>query len=417
MTGEGTLPTRVSRRAMLVLIGLFALAGPALASDRGVVPDPKDWPAIVERAKGETVYWYAWGGSQAMNDYIAWTDAEMKARYGVSVVEVKLSDTAEAVTRVLAEKTAGRDEGGAVDLIWINGPNFASMKKNGLLFGPFAEELPNWRYVDLEGKPGLRSDFTIPTDGFEAAWNMAQFVFYGEGPALAAPPKSAMALLQWAKAHPGRFAYPDPANFLGATFLKQVLIELTPDPSRLQRPADDADFDAATAPLFAYLDALRPHLWRQGRAYPANSAALRTLMADGEIDLALSLNPAEASSAIARGELPESVRSFVFDKGTIGNASFLAIPYNAAHRDAALLLCNFLLSPQAQAKKQDPTGYGGFTVLAMRKLDEADRARFEAVPRGVATLSTEELGPTLAEPHPSWMTRIVTIWQRRYDAR
>jgi putative thiamine transport system substrate-binding protein len=246
---------------------------------------------------------------------------------------------------------------------------------------------------------------------------MAQIVFYGEGPALAPPPRSAISLLDWAKSHPGRFAYPDPANFLGATFLKQVLIELSPDPGRLQRPLDDKDFAGVTAPLFTYLDALRLNLWRQGRAYPANASALRMLMADGEIDLALSFNPAEASSAISRGELPDSVRSFVFDKGMIGNASFLAIPYNAAHKEAALLLCDFLLSPEAQAKKQDPAGYGGSTVLAMEKLGKADRARFETMPRGVATLSTEELGPTLPEPHPSWMTRIVAAWKQRYEAR
>ena len=404
-------------RQLAFLVGLLVFAVTKAACAQGLSPDPRNWPSILDKARGQTVYWYAWGGSQPLNDYISWVNEAMKARYGVSVVELKLADTAEAVTRVLAEKTAGRDEGGAVDLVWINGPNFASMKENHLLFGPFAEALPSFRYVDAKATPVLRSDFTIPTEGFEAPWNLAQIVFYGDGAALSSTPRSALALLDWAKAHPGRFAYADPSNFLGATFLKQVLIELSPDPGRLQKPVDDADFDVVTAPLFAYLDALRPYLWRQGRSYPSNSAALRTLMADGEIDLALSFNPAEASSAIARGEVPSSVRSFVFDKGTIGNASFLAIPYNAAHKEGALLLCDFLLSPEAQAKKQDPTGYGGFTVLAMRKLNDADRARFEALPRGVATLSTEELGPVLPEPHPSWMTRIVTAWLRRYEAR
>jgi len=398
-------------------LGFLAFAAVAGGRAQEASPDLKNWPAILEKGRGQTVYWYAWGGSQALNDYIAWAGEEMRSRYGVSVVEVKLTDTAEAATRVLAEKSAGRNEGGAVDLVWINGPNFASMKENHLLFGPFAEDLPNFRYVDAATNPSLRSDFTIPTEGFEAPWSLAQIVFYGDGAALSPQPGSALSLLDWAKAHPGRFVYPNPSNFLGATFLKQVLIELTPDAARLQQPADDLDFDKVTAPLFAYLDALRPHLWRQGRAYPLNSAALRTLMADGEIDLALSFNPAEASSAIARGELPMSVRSFVFDKGTIGNASFLAIPYNAAHKEGALLLCDFLLSPEAQAKKQDPAGYGGLTVLSMRKLSAVDRARFEALPRGVATLSTEELGPVLPEPHPSWMTRIVTAWQRRYEGQ
>jgi putative thiamine transport system substrate-binding protein len=140
-------------------------------------------------------------------------------------------------------------------------------------------------------------------------------------------------------------------------------------------------------------------------------------MADGEIDLALSFNQAEASSAIARGELGPHVRSFVFERGTLGNASFVAIPYNAAHKEGALLLADFLLSPEAQAKKQDPSGYGGFTVLAMDKLSGAERARFDVLPRGIATLSTEELGKTLPEPHPSWATRLAEAWKRHYGAR
>ncbi len=170
-----------------------------------------------------------------------------------------------------------------------------------------------------------------------------------------------------------------------------------------------------TAPLFAYLDALRPNLWRQGRVYPENPAALRTLMADGEIDLALSFNPAEASSAIARGELPASVRSFVFDKGTIGNASFLAIPYNAAHKEGALLLCDFLLSPEAQAKKQDPAGYGGLHPCSpWSKLDTTRIAQGSRRCAAASRRSRPRLGPVLhPEPHPSWMTRIVTAWQRR----
>ena len=78
---------------------------------------------------------------------------------------------------MVAEKAAGRTEGGAVDLIWINGENFAAMKAQDLLFGPFAQDLPNFRYVDTAGKPTTLVDFTVPTDGFEAPWGMAQFVF------------------------------------------------------------------------------------------------------------------------------------------------------------------------------------------------------------------------------------------------
>ena len=64
-----------------------------------------------------------------------------------------------------------------MDLIWINGENFAAMKAEGLLFGPFAESLPGWRAVDVIGKPATQMDFTEPTRGYESPWAMAQLVF------------------------------------------------------------------------------------------------------------------------------------------------------------------------------------------------------------------------------------------------
>jgi putative thiamine transport system substrate-binding protein len=339
------------------------------------------------------------------------------AKYGVKIEHVKLSDTAEAVAKVFAEKAAGRTTGGTVDLIWINGPNFAKMKEAGLLFGPWAEDVPSFKLVDVEGKPAVRSDFTVPTDGLEAPWNMAQIVFYYDSARIKTPPKSSKQLLDWAKANPGRFAFPDPSNFLGATFLKQVLIEVTPDKAALLKPATDEAFDKATAPLWTYLDELTPKLWRSGRAYPKNGPELRKLLGDGETDIGFTFNPAEASTSIAKKEIPETVRTIVFDGGTIGNASFIAIPFNAANKAGAMVAANYLMSPEAQLKKQDPEGFGGFTVLAMGKLTADERAAFAAQKRGVATLSTEELGAHLPEPHPSWMTRATEAWKKKYGVQ
>ncbi|MDJ1159094.1 ABC transporter substrate-binding protein [Chelatococcus sp. SYSU_G07232] len=403
------------RRLALALVSAgLILAGPALA--QSAPPDPKNWAAVTERARGQTVYWYAWAGERHINDYIAWVGTETARRFGVKVEHVKIADTAEAVTRVLAEKTAGRTEGGAVDLIWINGPNFAAMKANGLLFGPWAEDLPNFRFVDVAGKPSVLNDFTVPTEGLEAPWSMAQIVFFHDRARLPGPPASARALLAWATANPGRFAYPDPSDYLGATFLKQVLVEVVADPAILQKPVDEAAFVTVTAPLWAYLDALKPALWRAGRAFPKNQAELRRLFADGETEIAFAFDPAAASAAIASKELPETVRSFVFDGGTIGNASFVAIPFNAAHKEGAMVVADFLLSPEAQARKQDPKVWGAFTVLDLARLPAEDRRRFEALDLGIATLPPEKLGRHLPEPHPSWMTRITGEWKRRYGA-
>jgi putative thiamine transport system substrate-binding protein len=315
---------------------------------------------------------------------------------------------------VLAEKQAGKDAGGAVDLIWINGENFAAMQEAGLLFGPFAEQLPNWGLVDVAGKPAVVTDFTRPTEGFESPWALAQLVFEHDSAKVAAPPASAQGLLDWAAANPGRFTYPQPPDYLGTTFLKQVLYSVTPDPAVLQRPVDDATYPAAVAPLWDYLDRLTPHLWRQGKAYPANEPALGQLLADGEIALSLAFNPGRASAAIAAGEVQDTLRTHVWQGGTIGNASFVAIPYNAAHAAGALVIANLLLDPEVQARAQDPAVLGFQTVLNVAALPPQDRARFDALQLGPATLSPADLGPVLLEPDASWMVRIGQDWIERY---
>ena len=394
----------IIRTVVLTLLAALATTGGAMAAG---------WDDIVAEARGQTVYFNAWAGSAKINAYIAWVGERVQAEYGVTLRHVKIDDTATVVSRVLAEKTAGRDTGGSVDLVWINGENFAAMKEHGLLFGPFAEDLPNFRLVDVENKPTTRLDFTVPVVGLEAPWGMAQIVFMYDTARTPDPPRSMRAMLDWAKTNPGRLTYPEPPNFTGTTFLKQALIELTPDPAILQLPVAEADAVAATAPLWAWLEEITPHLWRQGRAYPANREAQRQLLDDGEVDISISFEPAAASSAIAQGLLADTVRTYVLEGGTIGNTHFVAIPNNSGAKEGAIVVADFLMSPEAQARKQDPSVWGDFTVLAMDKLTPDDRRRFQALPRGIATLAPEELAPTLPEPHPSWMTLIEAEWRRR----
>lgn len=377
--------------------------------------DPADWDAVLAEAAGQTVYWNAWGGSTTTNDFIAWVGDRVAEEYGVTLEHVKLTDTADAVTRVLAEKQAGEDDDGAIDMIWINGANFAAMKEADLLFGPFAEQLPNWALVDSEGKT-VQTDFTVPVEGYESPWAMAQVVFMYDTADIETPLTSMSAILEWAQAHPGRFTYPQPPDFLGSTFLKQALVDLLEDPSVLLEPVSDETYDEVTTPLWEFLDALTPVLWREGRAYPATGPAQMQLITDGEVDLAISFSPGEATAAIANGQLPPTVRTSVLDKGTIGNASFVAIPYNSGSAAGAMVVANFLLSAESQLRQQDPEILGYGTVLNMEALATSDRAAFDALDLGIATLSPADLGAVQDEPHPSWMTRVTDDWVARYGS-
>ena len=88
----------------LILAATLGAASPALAN----------WQATLDAARGQTVYWNAWGGDERTNAFIAWVGEETGRLYGVNVEQVKLTDTAEAVTRVIAEKAAGNDTDGCL---------------------------------------------------------------------------------------------------------------------------------------------------------------------------------------------------------------------------------------------------------------------------------------------------------------
>lgn len=401
-----------SRRSVIAagaaLAGLPALGRTARATQL-------TWDGIVAKAKGQTVQFNAWGGDQRINDYIAWAGAALKDRAGVALRHVKLSDAAEAVSRIVAEKAAGLQTGGSVDLIWINGENFAALKAQGLLFGPFTHLLPNFQRVDPQEKPTVTLDFTIPTDGYESPWGMAQLVFFHDSARVAEPPRSMAALKTWAEANPGRFAYPAPPDFLGTTFLKQALYETTADPLRLLKPAG-GDAAMAMEPLWSYLDSLHPSLWRKGAAFPKSSAEMRQLVADGEADIYFAFNPGDASSAIAQKLLPDTMRPFVPSAGSIGNTHFVAIPFNSGASEGAMLFADFLLSPEAQARKENADLWGDPTVLSMSRLSLDERKMFDDLPRGIATPTPEELGRPLPEPHPSWVPALERAWLERYSA-
>lgn len=370
-----------------------------------------EWSRIEAAARGQTVYLNAWAGSERINAYLQWVAGELSQRFGLKLEHVKISDTAEAVKRVRAEKAAGRTGEGSVDLVWINGENFLAMKREGLLFGPWSEKLPSYAKVDVAGKPTTRIDFSEPVEGLEAPWGMAQLTFFADSARVPQPPASMGELLEWAKKNPGRFTYPRPPVFHGTTFLKQVLIETSAERQPLYAPYRAEAFAKATAPLWSALDALHPHLWKQGKQFPANQTVMRQMLADGELAIALTFNPNEVANQIAAKSLPPSVVAYQHAAGTIGNTHFLGIPFNARAKEGAQVAANFLLSPPAQARKADIKVWGDPTVLALDKLSAAERALFAA---GAAPGQVARPAAAIPEPHGSWVDPIEREWTRRY---
>jgi putative thiamine transport system substrate-binding protein len=392
----------------LALIISLAVATPLAHADAA-------WDAVITKARGETVYWNAWGGDERTNSFIAWVGDAVSKQYGVTLKQVKLTDTGEAVARVVAEKAAGRNTDGTVDMIWINGPNFLSMKAKGLLYGPFVDKLPNASLIDTVRKPSNVTDFAEPVKGMESPWRLAQFVFIYDSAKVDVPPRSLGALAIWIKNHPGRFTHPDPKDFMGASFLKQALIDLAPHHERLAQPVTEADFASETAPFWAWYDSVRPFFWHHGKQFPVDGPAQRQLMNDSEVDFAMAFDPAEAAASVEAGRLQASARVTTLADGSIGNTSFVAIPYNSPHTAGAMVVANFLLDPEAQAHAQDIRALGAYNVLDNDKLSPAQQKLFADLPTSPSLPTAADLSNVLLEPHPSWMTRIADEWRKRYS--
>lgn len=363
------------------------------------------WQQIARQARGQTVWFNAWGGDPAVNRYLDWVSAEVKRDYAIDLRIVHIADAADTVKRLQTEARAGRKHHGSVDLLWVNGENFRTLKTANLLQTGWAETLPNWRYVDT--RQPVREDFSLPTEGAESPWGSAQLTFIARRTQTPTPPDSPEALLTFAAAHRGEVTYPRPPDFTGTAFLEQLLMTLTERPEALRRPPEPQTFAAVTAPLWRYLDRLHPLLWREGRDFPASPARMDAMLATGTLRLSLTFNPLHARQKAVSGELPKDSYGFGFERGMLGNVHFVTIPANARAPAGARVVANFLLSPAAQLRKADPAVWGDPSVLNPQSLPDDQRQALQA-------LAPQNPPPVLAEPHAAWVDALEQEWLRRY---
>lgn len=371
------------------------------------------WDEIVEEARGQELYWYMWGGSDSINNFVQGYVAEqLRKRYDISLEMVPVNDASVFVNKVLGEKQAGRTEGGSVDAVWVNGENFRTMREAELLFGPFASKLPNIEYVDRDD-PTIANDFGYPVEGYEAPYGSAQFVMFYDSAKVSQPPRTVEALLQWIREHPGTFTYPAAPDFTGSAFLRHIFYHVAGGYEQLLGGFDQSQFDEIAPEFYELMNDIEPYLWREGQTYPESHTELQRLFANGAVFFDMAYNPAEAANLVSQGRYPETVRSFVFEEGTIGNTHYVAIPFNSPHKAAAMVLANFLLSPEAQHRKMKPEVWGDLTVLELSRLPERWQEKFWALPRPASVLPPETLAAhRIPELQSSWLEAIEEGWRR-----
>ncbi|MGE3192575.1 MAG: ABC transporter substrate-binding protein [Microbacteriaceae bacterium] len=389
------------------MIGLAGCAAPAA----GTATNFSDWDEVTAAAKGQTVNLWMYGGDEQGNSYIDSVLAPAAAEEGVTLNRIPITDTKDALNRVLSELQAGRTTDGSVDLVWVNGDNFRTGKEAGAWLCDWTELLPNMDNVSATD-PLLSNDFGTPVDGCEAPWSKAQFSIAYNAAVVTEPPTTVAGVLEWAEANPGRFTYPAPPDFTGSAFIRQVLYSVSGGYENVPAEYSSAAFDELSPALYATLADLAPSLWRGGDTYPADSDQLNQLYADGQIDLTMTYGPATLTKLVEDGTYPPETRVLSLSDGTLGNASFLAIPSNAAHAAGAMVVANLALSVDQQVAKADPAVWGQFTVLDLDQLTEPEQQRFAELPESTVVPSFDVLSrnanPELAA---AWVPALDEGWR------
>ncbi len=145
---------------------------------------------------------------------------------------------------------------------------------------------------------------------------------------------------------------------------------------------------------------------------------MHQLFANKEVDFSITQSVAGAGTLIQDGLVPSSARAFVFDRYMIGDFNYVAIPKNAPHKAAALVLANLLLEPELQAAQILPeNGFGlGYGIDVSRVTDRAAQQRLqEAAQRlGPAATPPERLSQALAgDTDARYQELVEQEWRKR----
>ncbi len=396
--------------AGLLLAAALAGCSPAETPPRAAALATLPWDSVVSRAAGSRVVWRMWRGDPSINGFVdGWVAPELRERYGITLVAVD-GQGPQIVNQLVIERETGAR--GSADLLWINGETFGQLRAEGLLGGPWAGSLPNARFIDSSSAI-ISRDFEQDPAGYESPWGTVQAALIYDTVRTPDPPRTVAALGEWILAHPGRFTHDQ--SFTGISFLKSLLYAFGGGVESFQGGFHEERYLQAREALFIWLDEHRDSFWRAGRTWPAGVAELHRLFANGEVDFTMSYNHNEVVAKVRQGVLPPTARALLLREGTIANTHYLGIPWNATNPAGAMVVADFLLSPEAQLRKQDPAIWGDGTVLAVDRLPEDWPLRFTELEGSPLALSRDSLR-RYARPEvvPAYHERLLADWRVRF---
>ncbi|QBP42290.1 ABC transporter substrate-binding protein [Paenisporosarcina antarctica] len=328
----------------------------------------------------KSVQFYMWGGDENINKYIDQTVAPYVLKeYDIDIKRVAM-ETNDFMSKLQNEKSVGRKDG-SIDLIWINGAAFKQAKDSELLSGDLLSDLENTQRFE---QVLLETDSGEPIEGLEIPWGKTSFAFQVNTDNVKQPPLTIDELTQWIQNNPGRFTYPDAADFTGNGFIRQLMYSLNldqinGDPTLKQRQK-----------AYEYLSEIKPNLWRQGKDYPKNLQQLDQMFGSSDVDFTMGFNERRALPFIENGTFNKSTRTFALNGQAVTNAHYLTIPFNSPNKEKALQVIEALTNYSMQAEKLKSDVWGDGSVLALDQLTGEQQENLESKSTGYHYLNEWE---------------------------
>ncbi len=362
-----------------------------------------NWQEITDKSKGATVTMIMYQGDKKANKYMSdYVVPAVKAQYGITL-KIVAGQGKEIVNNIMAEKESNTAKG-QIDICWINGETFYQLKQINGLYGPFVQQLPNSKYIDFTD-PMIKYDFQQEVNGYEAPWGNAFFVVVTDTARVKKVPVSMQEFEVYWQQHPGKFTIAQ--DFSGLTLLKSWLIELAGGITVLDGTFDEKKYTTYSTQLWQFINRNKKHFWKKGGTFPASNVAISQMFSNGEVDFTVAFGLADVDRKVTEGVYPPTAKEYILKAGCTHNTNYLGIPFNSANKEAAMAVCNFLISPEAQIKKCDFTVWGGSLVLDYKKLDKVSKAAYNALPKlkyGIA--DAEVTAKSIKETDPKYMLRV-----------
>jgi putative spermidine/putrescine transport system substrate-binding protein len=137
-----------------------------------------------------------------------------------------------------------------------------------------------------------------------------------------------------------------------------------------------------------------------------------------ELWFTFSNNDAEVENKIYRNIFDTTARAAVPAYGSVQNSHYLGIPKQSSRKAAAMVVINFLISPEAQLEKSKTEVWGDGPVISMDQLTDKQQQLFEkAMQRTYAPERSSIDSLALQELDPQYMIRLYEDFQNYMEGK